>query len=96
MQQFFPLLYSLVEASISGNFIVVLRNILINLVIFILFVKYISPVILSTNARGKETYHYANFKIRKINSSSPFKALFLKEFKNYFRNFQTFIVKVKD
>ena len=87
MQQFFPLLYSLVEASISGNFIVVSRNILINLVIFTLFVKYISPVILSTNARGKETYHYANFKIRKINSSSPFKALFLKEFKNYFRNF---------
>ena len=87
MQKFFPLLYSLVEALISGNFIVILRNILINLVIFTLFIKYISPVILSTNARGKETYHHANFRIRKINSSSPFKALFVKEFKNYFRNF---------
>ncbi len=59
----------------------------VSLLLALVFVNWVSPIIIALNERGTVGYHVKDFKIVKTKVNSRFMAMFKKEFKRCFTNF---------
>lgn len=86
MERYLPFMSFLFDGMVFGNILKYVLGILINVMVFGLFVGLFSKNFMKLNSQIKSGYKVKNFKLRATKANSSFKALFNKELRTYFSN----------
>ncbi|MEG0176702.1 hypothetical protein [Anaerorhabdus sp.] len=84
-------IYLYVHSCITGNIFELLLSILINVVVFMVFVLVFSRTFVKINSTVQTGYKNKNFKLRKEGGKSPLLALCLKELSKFTSNMMYFM-----
>lgn len=90
IKQTLPSLYWYVSGCIINDGFKVFLSIAVNTLLLLLLVRFSNKLLFKLNQNYSEEYHDAKFRLKGIKTSSTFVALFKKEFKGFFLNFNYF------